>query len=60
MECFFKIIFFNFLATLKGMWDLTSLTRDRTAPPALETLSLTHWTTREVLVNEMLLDVETL
>ena len=29
-------------------------------PRALETLSLTHWTTREVPVNEMLLQVETL
>ena len=50
----------KFLAILKGMWDLTSLTRDRTPHPALETLSLTHWTTREVPVNEMLLEMEML
>ena len=32
--------FFFFLATLRGMWDLSSLT--------LETRSVNHWTTGEV------------
>ena len=31
-----------------GMWDLSSLTRDQTRPPALEAQSLNHWTAREV------------
>ena len=31
------------------MWDLISLTRDGTAPPAVEVRSLNHWTTMEVL-----------
>ena len=30
------------------MWDLSSLTRDRTCTPAVEAQSLNHWTTREV------------
>ena len=29
------------------MWDLSSLTRDQTCPPALEVQSINHWTTRE-------------
>lgn len=32
----------------QGMWDLSSLTRDRTCAPALEAQSLIHWTLREV------------
>ena len=31
------------------MWELSSLTRVRLVPSALETWSLSHWTTREVL-----------
>ena len=31
-----------------GMWDLSSLTRDRTRAPALGAQNLSHWTTREV------------
>ena len=31
-----------------GMWDLSSLTRDEPAPPAVEAQSLNHWTAREV------------
>ena len=30
-----KKIFFNFMATLHGMWDLGSLTRDRTHTPCI-------------------------
>ena len=33
-----------------SMWDLSSLTRDRTGPPALGVQSLSLWTTREVPV----------
>ena len=44
----------KFGRTMWGMWDPSSLTRDRTCAPAmeaLEVLSLNHWTTREVLKN---------
>ena len=30
------------------MWDLSSLTRDRTQAPALEVQSPNHWTSKEV------------
>ena len=30
------------------MWDLSSLTRDRTHAPAVKTQSPKYWTTREV------------
>ena len=40
--------FWGFLAALRGMQDLSSLTRDRTCAPAVEVQSLNHWTTREV------------
>ena len=33
-----------------GMWDLTSLTKDRTSTPCVGKRSLNHWTTREVPV----------
>ena len=33
---------------LPGMWDLRSLTRDRTHSPWTKRWSLNHWTTREV------------
>ena len=29
------------------MWDLSSLTRDRTCAPAFQVWSLNHWTARE-------------
>ena len=32
---------------LCSIWDLSSQTRDQTLAPALEALSLKHWTTRE-------------
>ena len=39
----------------RGMWDLSSPTRDRTcAPPAVEVWSPNHWTTREVPQMEIL------
>ena len=46
----FLLFFLLFcLAVLCGMWELSSLTRVRLVPPALETWSPNHWTTREVL-----------
>ena len=44
--CFWGYFTF-FLAALGCMWCLHSLTREP-APPALEVLSLNHWTTRKV------------
>ena len=35
---------------LRGMWDLSSLTRDWTHATCVGRQSLNHWTTREVLV----------
>ena len=32
----------------RGMWDLSSLTRDQTCTPCIGRWSLNHWTTREV------------
>ena len=45
--CDFFFSFF-FLDTLQGIWDLSSLTRDQTMPPAMEARNLNHWTYREV------------
>ena len=39
----------KFLATVCGMWELSSLTRDWTRAPVLEAISLNHWTTRQVV-----------
>ena len=36
----------------RGMWDLSSLTRDGTHTPCLGRQSLNHWTAREVPGNE--------
>ena len=33
---------------LQGMWDLSSLNRDRTGTPCIGKPSLNHWTAREV------------
>ena len=43
---FFPFFLFNFLTTLCGMQDLSFPARDRT--PALEALSLNHWTAMAV------------
>ena len=40
---FYVLIFWTW-----GMWDLTSLTRDRPHIPCIRKQSLSHWTTREV------------
>ena len=37
-----------FLAVPRGLWDLSSLMRDKESrPPAVEVQSPNHWTTRE-------------
>ena len=38
-----------FLAMPHGIWNLSSLTRDWTHAPCNRSVSLNHWTTREVL-----------
>ena len=50
MESFLQnvLFFFYFLATLYGMWDLSSPTRAGTNAPCIERQILNHWTTREV------------
>ena len=37
------------------MWDLSSLTRDRTHTPCIERQSVNHWTAREVSPQKFLL-----
>ena len=44
--------FLYFVATSRGMRDLSSPTRDWTWAPATEAQLLNHWTTREVLGEE--------
>ena len=45
-----NIFFFKkyILAMPHSIWDLSFPTRDEPEPPAVETWSLNHWTTREV------------
>ena len=43
--CFYSVLVFQ----LGGMWDLSSMTRDRTHTPCIGRQSLNHWTAREVL-----------
>ena len=38
----------SFLASLLGMWDLNSLTMDRTLAPCISKSNLNHWTARKV------------
>lgn len=45
---FVVFFFFNFLALLCGMQDLSSLTSDGTSAPAVEVWSVNCWTTGEV------------
>ena len=42
--------FFSFLLLFwpQGLWDLSSLTRDRTSTPCIRKWNLNHWTTRQV------------
>ena len=39
----YLLLFFFLLALPRGMWDLRSLTRDQTHPPAVEAQSPNHW-----------------
>ena len=41
LSLFFVCLFFNFLATPHGMWDLSSPTRDRTHDPCIGSRVLT-------------------
>ena len=42
------LLFYVLVFRPRGMWDLSSLTRDRTRTPCIGRQSLNHWTTREV------------
>ena len=42
------LLFYVLVFWPRGMWDLSSLTRDRTCTPCIGRWSLNHWTTREV------------
>ena len=42
------ILFYLLVFWLRGMWDLGSLTRDRTRTPCIGRRSLNHWTTKKV------------
>lgn len=48
-NAFLKNVFFHFLAILQGVWDLSSVTRDRTHTLVLEVWTVNPWTTREIL-----------
>ena len=45
---YFYFLSLSLLAVPQSMWDPTSLTRDGTWAPGVETQSPNHWTTREV------------
>ena len=42
------LLFHVLVFWLRGMWDLSSPTRDRTCTPCIGRRSLNHWTAREV------------
>ena len=42
------LLFYVLVFWLRGMWDLSSPTRDRTRTPCIGRRSLNHWTTSEV------------
>ena len=48
--CFGGVVFFFFFLVFwpRGMWDLSSPTRDRTHTPCTGRQSFNHWTTRDV------------
>ena len=48
------LFFWVFLATLRGLRDLSSLTRDRTLATTVKVPSPNHWTTREFPLNELI------
>ena len=43
------LLFYGLVFCLQGVWDLSSLIRDRTCVSCIERPSLNHWTTRDVL-----------
>ena len=43
-----SFFFYVLVFWLRGMWDLSSLTRDQTRTPCIGRQSLNHWTAREV------------
>ena len=45
---FYISFLFSFFFGLWGMWDLSSLTRNRTHTPCIGRWNLNHWTTREL------------
>ena len=45
---FWVPFFFFSPATPSSLWDVSSLTRDRTRAPGSESMSPNHWTSREV------------
>ena len=42
------LLFYVLIFGPRGMWDLSSWTRDRTRTPCIGRQSLNHWTAREV------------
>ena len=43
-----SLLFYVLVFWPRGMWDLSSLTRDRTCTPCIGRRSLNHWNAREV------------
>ena len=43
----FCFVLFCFLASSRGLWDLSSPTRDQALATGVKALSPNHWTTRE-------------
>ena len=49
LPCYpYSPLYFFFLTIPRGMWDLSSPTRDRTSAPCSGSANLNHWTTKEV------------
>lgn len=48
LQAFILFILKNLLVALNSIWNLNSLTRNRTRAPELAAWPLNHWTTREV------------
>ena len=42
------LLFYVLVFWLRGMWDLSSLTRNQTCAPCIRRQNLNHWTAREV------------
>ena len=50
------LLFYVLVFWPRGMWDLSSPTRDRTRTPCIGRQSLNHWTAREVPIALVLLE----